>query len=185
MPPDSFYHSREGAPAPQGAVISSIIIDGYNLIGTAHGDLARARDDLIRRLAAYRKARRHDLTVVFDGWKSGGRNEETLTAAGIRIIYSRLGDTADAVIRRIVGSDRREWIVVSSDREIASSAWAAGSVPIPSDRFLRALEYATAEDPGCCDSADDEDTTPAVGMKGSPRMLSRKERAVQRALSKL
>ena len=165
--------------------MASIIIDGYNLIGTAHGDLAKERDELIRALSVYRKTKGHDITVVFDGWKSGGRHEETLTTGGIRVIYSRLGDTADTVVKRTISSDRREWIVVSSDRDIASHAWSAGSVPVPSDLFLRALGRAATEDPGCCDSSGDEDDTSSVGMKGSPRMLSKKERALRRALNRL
>ena len=32
---------------------------------------------------------------------------------GITVVYSRIGDKADAVIKRTISSDRREWIVVT------------------------------------------------------------------------
>jgi len=86
--------------------MAAIIIDGYNLIGTAHRDLAHQRDALVARLVAYRKLRGHDLTVVFDGWKSGGGRESAANVGGVKVIYSRLGDTADTVIKRIISSER-------------------------------------------------------------------------------
>ena len=79
---------------------------------------------MIRLLSEYRKMRVHDITVVFDGWKSGGPREETLKTGSITVIYSRLGENADYVIKRIISRDKREWIVVTSDRDIAAFAWA-------------------------------------------------------------
>jgi predicted RNA-binding protein with PIN domain len=110
-------------PGEGGCEISSIIVDGYNLIGIDHGDLAAERENLIRLLSGYKKVKDHDITLVFDGWKSGDRREVSVKTAGIRIIYSRLGETADAVIKRMIQTDKKEWIVVSSDRDIASYAW--------------------------------------------------------------
>lgn len=164
--------------------MAAIIIDGYNLIGTAHRDLSQQRDALVARLAAYRKIRGHDLTVVFDGWKSGGGHESAATVGGVKVVYSRLGDTADTVIKRIISSERREWIVVSSDRAISAHAWTVGSVPVPSDAFLQAVHYALDNTPDEEDSAsEDEEISGQSG--GTGRTLSRKDRALQRALRKL
>jgi hypothetical protein len=96
--------------------ISSIIIDGYNLIGIEHNDLNRQREKLIRLLIEYKKIKGHEITVVFDGWKSGSGKEEQSTTGGVRVIYSRLAEKADAVIKRIISKERKEWIVISSDR---------------------------------------------------------------------
>ncbi len=126
--------------------------------------------------------------VVFDGWKGGTGIESTSVRGGVKVIYSRLGERADAVIKRTLSSERREWIVVSSDREIARHAWATGSIPIGSERFLPFLE---AEEPG--GEADkgysleqEEDEGEKEGSRrGSARQLSRKEKASRRALGKL
>lgn len=163
-----------------------IIIDGYNLIGVAHGDLAQERETLIARLAAYRKLKGHDVTVVFDGWKSGQGRETSATTGGVKVIYSRLGDTADAVIKRITAADRREWIVVSSDRAISDHAWAVGSVPVSADAFMHALQRAPAHPGGAFEALpDDEEEPDAAPKRGSGRTPSRKERALQRVLKKL
>ncbi len=109
---------------------------------------------------------------------------------GVKVIYSRLGEKADSVIRRILSTERREWIVVSSDREVAGHAWGAGSVPIPSEEFLRFIEAARTEVeapvhlPGP-EKDDENDMEETRVRKGSGWMLSRKEKAVKRALGKL
>jgi predicted RNA-binding protein with PIN domain len=169
--------------------ISSIIIDGYNLIGIHHANIDRERDRLIDLLIKYAKEKGHAVTVVFDGWKGGGGIESVYKRGGVRIIYSRLGDKADSVIKRIVSSEKREWIVISSDRDIAAHAWANGSVPVPSDRFLPFLETAgpcTYAGPEVADQEEYEDEGGSRGSrKGNPHTLSRKERAVKRVIGKL
>ena len=82
---------------------------------------------LIDALIEYGKRKSHDLTVVFDGWRTGQGQESRTVIGGVKVIYSRIGDKADSVIKRMISAERREWIVVTSDREIADHAW--------SDRF--------------------------------------------------
>jgi uncharacterized protein len=161
--------------------ISYIIIDGYNLIGISHKDLKRQRDMLIDALIEYGKRKNHNLTVVFDGWRTGQGQESRTVTGGVRVIYSKLGDKADAVIKRIISSERREWIVATSDREIADHAWSTGSIPVSSDSFLNAL---SVEDFSGIEEEDEEEYI-EPRRKGSPRQLSKKEKAIRRALSKL
>ena len=71
--------------------MASIIIDGYNLIGTQHRDITAARDRLIEELIQYRKRRGHDVTVVFDGWREGPGAEHREVRAGVAVVYSPLG----------------------------------------------------------------------------------------------
>lgn len=162
----------------------AILIDGYNLIGTAIGDLAAGRERLAAKLIAYNKDRGHSITVVFDGWKDGAGPETAAMRGGIRIIYSGIGERADDVIGRILSKERREWIVVSSDREVAARAWAAGSVPVPSGEFLRIIER-----PGgsvsCASEEKSEDEETFTRQKGRARQLSRREKAIERALARL
>ncbi|MFZ3122931.1 MAG: NYN domain-containing protein [Thermodesulfovibrionales bacterium] len=163
--------------------MSSIIIDGYNLIGIHHKDLESQRQRLVERLAEYKKIKGHDITVVFDGWKSGSGEESHSVTGGIKVIYSRLGEKADAVIKRIISSEKKQLIVITSDREIADHAWANGSVVVSSDEFSDILGKPLKVETGEFDMiGEDEYEMP---KKGSPRRLSKKEKAKMRALSKL
>ena len=165
-----------------------LIIDGYNVIGTHHRDMHDERTQLIRELVAYQKKTGHDITLVFDGWKDGqGRETKTVTG-GITVIYSGLGERADAVIQRIIVTQRRKWVVVSSDREIEKAAWRASCVPIRSEQFMSALEAHSrghdsdlAEDDPLIKDEEEYD----MPRKGSPRKRSRKEKEIQRVLEKL
>ena len=182
-----------------GGAISSIIIDGYNIIGTVHNNIEKAREDLIDLIIQYKTIKAHDITIVFDGYKSGQGNESRVVRGGVAVIYSRLAEKADEVIKRIITKERKEWIVVSSDREIANHAWAVNSVPVPSDAFIRTVSKKTAgkgipdrtgheagihvETVESKDSGEyDED---ASAVKGNPHKLSKREKSVRRALSKL
>jgi predicted RNA-binding protein with PIN domain len=137
---------------------------------------------LVDSFVEYRKRSGHDITVVFDGWKTGEGNETQSVTGGVKVIYSRIGEKADSVIKRIISAVKREWIVVTSDREIANHAWASGSVPVSTDDFIRAL--GRKEPPFSDTEAYDEEYT-RPHRKGNPRKPSKKEKAIARVLSKL
>lgn len=127
--------------------------------------------------------------VVFDGWKGGTGIESSSVRGGVKVIYSRLGERADAVIKRILSSERREWIVVSSDREISGHAWATGSIPIGSEKFLPFLEPAesgvqSGSDVSFSEKEEGEEETDG-SRRGRARQLSKKEKTIKRALGKL
>jgi hypothetical protein len=164
--------------------ISAIIIDGYNLIGINHQDLNRQREKLIHLLIEYKKIKGHDITVVFDGWKSGSGREELSTTGGIKVIYSRLGEKADAVIKKAISREKKEWIVITSDREIMSHAWASGSIPIASSEFQAILENSDTSIMGEYDLIE-EDYDESRQRKGNPQKPSKKEKALVRARKKL
>jgi hypothetical protein len=172
-----------------GGRISFIIVDGYNLIGVHHRDLEVRRSLLIDLLVRYRRKKGHQITVVFDGWKDGRGVETSSMSGGVRIIYSRLGEKADSVIRRIVSTERHEWVVVSSDREIASHAWSMNSVPVPSEEFLSLLEAGDTEGSGDAGGQEQEeeedDGERQSARKGSSHKQSKKEKALQRVLGRL
>lgn len=168
------------------------------MIGTFHKDMEKAREDFVDLLREYRREGMHDITVVFDGHRSGSGVEQVTLRGGIRVVYSRIAESADEVIARIIKTQRREWIVVTSDRMIAQRAWAVNSIPVPSDQFLELVSRQVKRR-----GADDDDAEERSGRKddvfdkdveaeemhrprrGSPRQLSKKERAVRRALAKL
>ena len=133
-------------------------------------------------LIAYRKRKGHDITVVFDGWKTGEGRESSTVTGGIRVIYSRIGENADSVIKRLISADRRQWIVVTGDHDISRHAWSAGSVPVSPGDFLGAAERKESSD-YYYEEYDQEDIYPPG--KGNPRKRSKKEKAIMRALAKL
>lgn len=177
--------------------MAHILIDGYNLIGIAHSNLEKAREDIIRSLQAYSKIKKHDITLVFDGWKSG-RKDQTRTKTGhVTVIYTRLGETADILIRKMLTSSEKPWIVVSSDREIYDFAARKDFAAITSDEFddklFRALhsenidsipDMQTDEDEFSKDYEDFIDHPPARSG-GNPRKLSRRQKKKLQALKKL
>lgn len=142
----------------------------------------------------YKKIKGHAMTVVFDGHKSGMGTENTEIRGGVRIIYSRLGECADDVIKRIISRERREWLVVSSDRSIANHAWSVDSIPVPSDRFFDIISRQVCKSPyeeapgpegeSYKDMCDDDEGF-EDRRKGNPFQLSKKEKAVRKALGKL
>jgi len=179
--------------------ISSIIIDGYNVIGAVYCNLEKAREDLIDLMIQYELIKEHDITIVFDGYKAGKGLESKAVRGGIAVIYSKLDEKADEVIKRIITEDRKEWIVVSSDRDIANHAWAVNSIPVPSDAFIGIVSRKAAGKgiPGMAGYEADihgetaewkdsgEHDEGAFAGKGNPYKLSKREKSVRRALSKL
>lgn len=159
--------------------------------------MEKARKQLVDLMIQYKVINAHDITIVFDGYKAGQGNETRAVRGGVAVIYSKLAEKADEVIKRIITKERKEWIVVSSDRDIANHAWAVNSIPVPSDAFIRIVSRnAAGMEGGCGFEADihretaegkdsgqyDED---ACAGKGNPYKLSKREKAVRRALSKL
>ena len=163
--------------------ISLIIIDGYNVIGISHKDLKKQRDELVDSLIEYRKRKGHEITVVFDGWKTGEAQENRSKIGGVTVIYSRIGEKADSVIKGIISDQRYGWIVISSDRDITDHAWSSGAVPISGEDFLSIFENKILSYSHIEEYEDDE--YQELRKKGSPRKLSKKEKAIRRALNKL
>ena len=173
-----------------------IIVDGYNLIRQSdtfrqfeRKSLEEGRNALIRSLAGYRKLRGHRITVVFDGWLGGSPIEERDRAGGVEIIYSRLGEKADEVIKRLLAKGDEEILVVTSDREIATFAVRRGKTAIASTAFDALLERSAAgsspEDvPGAAEGDEDDDRT-GMKRKGPSRRLSKQKRAALARIKKL
>jgi predicted RNA-binding protein with PIN domain len=160
-----------------------IIIDGYNLIGTdggLTGNLEHKRNWLIQELASYQRAKSYDITVVFDGWRSGSVDQVEEKRAGVGIIYSRLGEKADSVIIRLARKKGSGCVVVTSDREVRNAVERFGVVALYAGQF-RAMLHNQDES---FDDAQPEDRRRTL-KKGNPRRLSKKERKRREKLRKL
>ncbi|MBM4261707.1 MAG: NYN domain-containing protein [Deltaproteobacteria bacterium] len=162
-----------------------VIVDGYNAIGAERGmqgALEHKRNWLIQQVAAYQRLKNFAITIVFDGWQTGSGKETEEKREGLRIVYSRYGEKADAVVVRLAKEKGSGCVVVTSDREIRSAVERFGAVAIYADEFnriLRSVEH-TLEDSG-----NDGDDKQARAKKGNPRQLSKAERNRQDKLKKL
>jgi predicted RNA-binding protein with PIN domain len=161
-----------------------IIVDGYNLIGSEKGltgNLEKRRAQLIDQLRLYHEEKGYTVTVVFDGWRSGWMYEVEEQAGGISVIFSKRGEKADNVIRRLAQELGSQAVVVSSDREVRTSVEASGATAIYAGEFsakLRELDLP--------DGAPERNTAPRLRSKrGNPKRLSKVERKRRDRLQKL
>lgn len=122
-----------------------LVVDGYNVIfGTPrykslmdepgerdldHDPFERARELLVADVAAFAQGR-YEPVVVFDAAGNVNPEHPELRRAGVRMIFSSTGVTADTVIERLVGECRRqmrEVTVVTSDNTIRATV---GGIPV-------------------------------------------------------
>ncbi len=167
--------------------MANILIDGYNFMGIAHRNLGKARSDLIQRLGRYAKGKGHEITVIFDGWKDGGAEKTREHIGGVTVIYSSRGEKADQVIKTMLTSTSKPWIVVSSDREVYNFAEKKFFAALTGDEFEAKLETPLDFPEGEEEPLDDGylGQQKGAGKKGNPRKLSKKDRRRLAALKKL
>lgn len=116
-------------------------MDGYNVIyksarylarmdETAEGDpFEQARDLLVADVAAYAKGR-YEPVIVFDAAGNVSPERPALSKAGVRMVFSPAGESADTVIERLVTEARlapKAVTVVTSDNTIRATV---GGVPV-------------------------------------------------------
>ncbi|PIP40413.1 MAG: hypothetical protein COX19_05800 [Desulfobacterales bacterium CG23_combo_of_CG06-09_8_20_14_all_51_8] len=171
-----------------------IIVDGYNVIRQSpvlkHLDrqaLQRGREALIDRLASYKRLKGHKITVVFDGAAEAAIFENRDREKGIHILFSRQGETADAVIKRMAAREKQGALVVSSDRDVAGFSAGQGAAVISSVEFEETMEMAALMDvKGVSpDTGADEGWGFTTRKKGPTRRLPKKQRLNQKRLNKL
>jgi predicted RNA-binding protein with PIN domain len=171
-----------------------IVIDGYNLIRRSptlspidRKDIQLGRDALIDRLAAYKRVKGHQVTVVFDGASEHASSGNGYTEKGIRIRFSRHGETADSVINRIAARERSKALVVSSDQAVADFSAAHGAATISAAGFEEKMEMAAFMDVKGTDtgSGAEEGWSHTTKKKGPSRRLSKKGRQNRKRLTKL
>jgi len=121
------------------------------------------------------------MTVVFDGWQGGWATEKRESQKGVEVIYSKLGEKADEVIKRLVKEKGSGAIVITSDRDIARFAERMAVSVIPSDQFQERMELSA--DKFEENLAEREEA--GVKQKGPSRRLSKKEKRARAVLKKL
>lgn len=125
-----------------------LLVDGYNVLFARGGVTAggagvqeagctddaeaidpyeTARNGLVSRLAAAYKAS-YELVVVFDSGRNIGVLDAQNCVAGVRVVFSRHGESADAVIERLCSEALREGRdVVVATNDVAVRATCAGA----------------------------------------------------------
>jgi len=165
-----------------------LIIDGYNLLHVNRSlinlnstQLQWERERLIDRLSTYQKHKSCGVTVVFDGWQEGWSTETREKKKGIEVLFSKLGEKADEVIKRLVKEKGSGTIVITSDRDVARFAQRMDIAVIPSEQFREKLEGGTSD--RLEESPEEEEN--AMKKKGPSRRLSKKEKRTRAASKKL
>ena len=152
----------------------TVLVDGYNII-KRDPTLSRlerlglqvAREALFSRLLSSYDLRGNEITVVFDGQ---GPRETTDRWGVLKIIYSRSGETADAVIARLAAAckDPSQMVGLSDDRAVRQSVTQAGGL---------AAGSADRRPPRVTDKQNTEDDEPrGKEKKGNPRRAKKRPR---------
>lgn len=166
-----------------------IIIDGYNLIrqspslaGIDAKDLQKGREALINRLASYKAVKGYKITVVFDAWNSYNISEERDRSKGINIIYSRAGETADEVIKRMSGNLKEGGIIITADNDIAGFARRQGCAIIEPKAFEERMQIAAISE---MKGGDEDYEYHKKDKKGPSKRAPKAERKSMEKLKKL
>jgi predicted RNA-binding protein with PIN domain len=169
-----------------------IIIDGYNLIRQSKSlgaldrqDLQLGREALLDMLSAYKRIKRHTITVVFDGTKAPPFSQHKDQIKGIKVKFSRRGEFADAVIKRMAAKLREKALVVSSDLDVIHFSASKGSATIDSPGFEEKMAMAVYMDTKGMESEETVGWIPTTKKKGPGRRLSKKQRHSRVKIKKL
>ena len=123
-----------------------VIVDGYNLIRNdltlsviEARSLDAGRRALISRLSTTFDLRANDLTIVFDGSAAPLPVPASERFGSIKVVFSRQGETADTVIKRLIAAapPGQQVVLLSDDRELRSAAEARGGIAAGSAQHAR------------------------------------------------
>jgi predicted RNA-binding protein with PIN domain len=118
-----------------------LVVDGYNVTKKGFGEvsLEHQRGRLLAGLGGLAAQSGAEVTVVFDGAEKVVAMPGT--PRGVRVLFSRKGQTADEVIRQLVRAEPagRAVVVISSDREVADGVRRHGAYPLGAETLLRRL----------------------------------------------
>lgn len=119
------------------------IIDGHNLIGKIHSiSLSRVDDELalIKLLQSFCLRYRKRVEVYFDNAPPGQPRARTFGSVSAHFV--REESSADAAIQarlRRLGKTAKNWVVVSSDRQVAAAARASQARVMLAEEFTQML----------------------------------------------
>lgn len=170
-----------------------IALDGYNFIKQSpelrrleQVGLQKAREGLIERLVQYKRLKGHSIAVVFDGWQEGKAAGHRERISGIEVIFSRIGEKADEVLKRLAAEKREAIMVVTSDRDVAFFAEKKGAGVLSVSDFAEKMEMARFYAlKGGREEESSSSRPVAPEKKGPSRRLSKSRRRVLTSAKKL
>ena len=171
-----------------------LIIDGYNLIRRSPSlstldkqELKKGRDELLRRLATYKQARKFPITVVFDGWNHPDLWGSRTFQQGIRVVFSRTGQKADDVIIQMAREMREKATVVTSDREVQTAAELHHATAVSSEDFEQRMDMAfhMSQKGTEVEHTDEKERATGTRKKGPAKRLPKSVRKAQRRMRRL
>ena len=127
----------------------TLIVDGYNVIFAwdelktlAADDLDLARSQLLEYLVNYKAYTRNDVVLIFDAYRVSGGKGERGEESGVRVAYTKEGESADMYIESLSHEiGRNEQVrVVTSDSLIRLSALRSGVLRCSSQEFINELQ---------------------------------------------
>ena len=126
------------------------IVDGHNLIPKLGLRLDSPDDELelVSILQEFARLARREVDVYFDGAPAGSAGMRSM--GSVKAYFVRVGQTADSAIKTRLQKMKKEaknWIVVSSDREVQSAARTVRAEFITSDDFVKELRKAVGAAP--------------------------------------
>ena len=120
-----------------------LVVDGYNVTKTGFPELSleKQRNRLLMGLSNLAARSGAEVTCCFDGAALEGR-VPAASARGVRVLFSKAGQTADELIRRLVRAEPegRPVCVVSSDREVADGVRRSGARAVSAAALVRRLD---------------------------------------------
>ncbi len=123
-------------------MIAHILVDGYSILHQWQElrparlrNLAAGREALIHLMTQFHDCQDKKITIVFDG-RSLPRGGESIRTS-VQVIYSKSGQTADAVIERMVGQspDPSRYLVATDDHAEQNMVESLGARSISADAF--------------------------------------------------
>lgn len=157
-----------------------VLVDGYNLIKNDPAlsaiearSLEAGRRALVSRLLTSFNTQTNDITVVFDGSDLPLPVPNSERYGAVRVLFSRQGETADAVILRLVALTPagRQIVLLSDDQELRDAVRARGGIVAGSADRARARP--TPADPA---QKDGDERPRSAKKKGNPHRARRRAR---------
>jgi predicted RNA-binding protein with PIN domain len=131
-----------------------LLVDAHNVI-FAHPGLsalhrrnpAAAREELVRLLERHQDAAGVRVVVVFDGGSQSKASTDLSGPAGVQVFYPRAGQTADAIIERLVVkyAATNRLTVATNDNLIRTAAVAAGASTTDAETLFEEMTRAEGE----------------------------------------
>jgi len=156
-----------------------VLVDGYNLIrndATLSAIEARSleagRRALVSRMLTSFSTQANEITVVFDGGAAPADAPSSERYGQVRVVFSRQGETADAVILRMIAATPpgRQILLLSDDGELRRAVQAHGGLAGGAADRARPRFVAPQDD------RDGESRPRSTDKKGNPRRAKKRTR---------